>query len=78
MAQIQQKEMDKTDRNVVVNACCPGVVNTDMTGHRHLGAVTPDEGADTPTYLALLPSNTTVKGGFLRKRTVHPYPPPPE
>lgn len=38
-------------RGVLVNACCPGYVNTDMTKGR--GVKTPDQGAKTPVKLAL-------------------------
>ncbi|GAB1739155.1 hypothetical protein NU219Hw_g3906t2 [Hortaea werneckii] len=41
----------KRNRGVLVNACCPGYVNTDMT--RGGGTKTPDEGAQTPVMLAL-------------------------
>ncbi|MFH4975313.1 hypothetical protein AB6A40_002022 [Gnathostoma spinigerum] len=43
------------DRHIVVNACCPGYVNTDMTSHK--GSLTIEEGADTPVYLATLESD---------------------
>jgi len=36
---------------VLVNSCCPGFVNTDMTKHR--GPKTVDQGAQTPVLLAL-------------------------
>jgi len=72
---IQQKQMDVQGKGIVVNACCPGVVNTDMTGGRYANMLTPDEGADTPTYLALLGNDTDVKGCFVKKRVVYPYPP---
>ncbi|KAJ4297939.1 hypothetical protein N0V90_005838 [Kalmusia sp. IMI 367209] len=36
---------------ILVNACCPGYVNTDMT--RGNGTKSPDEGAQTPVMLAL-------------------------
>lgn len=36
---------------VLVNSCCPGYVNTDMT--RGGGNLTPDQGARTPVFLAL-------------------------
>lgn len=36
---------------VLVNSCCPGYVDTDMTKHR--GSKTIDEGAQTPVLLAL-------------------------
>ena len=38
-------------RDVLVNACCPGYVKTDMT--RGGGVKTPDDGAKTPVMLAL-------------------------
>lgn len=73
MSILQQKSMDLQGRGVIVNACCPGYVNTDMTsGHGHL---TTDEGADTPTYLALLDNETSIKGCFVKLRKVVPYPP---
>ncbi|CAH8463115.1 unnamed protein product [Schistosoma rodhaini] len=47
-------EMLKDDpRRIVINSCCPGFVDTDMTDHK--GVKTTDEGADTPFYLATLP-----------------------
>lgn len=36
---------------VLINSCCPGYVNTDMT--KGNGVKTPDEGAQTPVMLAL-------------------------
>ena len=42
---------EKKGRGVLVNACCPGYVKTDMT--RGGGAKTPDQGAQTPVMLAL-------------------------
>ena len=43
---------------VLVNSCCPGYVNTDMTKHR--GAKTVDEGAQTPILLACKDIRGTV------------------
>ena len=37
--------------NVLINSCCPGYVNTDMTKGR--GVKTPDQGAQTPVLLAI-------------------------
>lgn len=37
--------------SVLINSCCPGYVNTDMT--KGNGTKTPDEGAQTPVMLAL-------------------------
>lgn len=41
----------KKNTGVLINACCPGYVNTDMTKQR--GRLTTDEGARTPVMLAL-------------------------
>jgi len=38
-------------KNIIVSACCPGYVDTDMTSHK--GPKTIDQGADTPIFLAL-------------------------
>ncbi|XP_055276727.1 carbonyl reductase [NADPH] 1-like [Moschus berezovskii] len=40
---------------ILLNACCPGWVRTDMTGPK--AHKSPKEGAETPVYLALLPSD---------------------
>ncbi|KAF2689763.1 carbonyl reductase [Lentithecium fluviatile CBS 122367] len=37
--------------SVLINSCCPGYVNTDMT--KGNGTLTPDDGAQTPVFLAL-------------------------
>lgn len=44
-------EAEKSGKGVLVNACCPGYVNTDMTKGR--GTKTVDEGAKTPVMLVL-------------------------
>lgn len=45
-------EKRKADQ-ILLNACCPGWVRTDMAGPN--ATKSPDEGAVTPVYLALLP-----------------------
>lgn len=55
---IQQKEFDKDGRNIIVNSCCPGYVDTDMTSHK--GVKTIDEGAQTPLWLSLMDENSEV------------------
>lgn len=78
MTIIQQKMFDQEPekRNIIVNACCPGLVDTDMTGGKYANAMPPDEGADTPTFLALLPLDATEpKGRFCKLRKPITYPP---
>uniref|UniRef100_A0AC35TJR3 RNase_PH domain-containing protein n=1 Tax=Rhabditophanes sp. KR3021 TaxID=114890 RepID=A0AC35TJR3_9BILA len=51
------------DRNILVNGCCPGYVNTDMTNHK--GPLTIDQGAETPIFCAI--SEQAPNGKFLEK-----------
>ncbi|RUS78415.1 hypothetical protein EGW08_013829 [Elysia chlorotica] len=70
MSMIQQREMDKKGADdIVINACCPGYVDTDMTSHK--GKLTIDQGAETPAYLALLPPGVKEpRGQFVRELKV--------
>ena len=52
-------------KGVKINACDPGWVATRMGGAA--APLTPEEGADTPIWLALLPEDGPT-GGFYRKR----------
>ncbi|KAG8327978.1 hypothetical protein J6590_006154 [Homalodisca vitripennis] len=59
---LQQKAFDQDSRSdIVVNAVHPGFCTTNMT--RYYGVLTPQEGADAPTYLALLPPNVSQPRG---------------
>lgn len=74
MTQIQQREFDKADQNILINSCCPGYVATDMSSYK--GPLHVDDGADTPSYLGLLPQNAvSPRGCFHKLREVIPYPP---
>uniref|UniRef100_A0A023GK08 carbonyl reductase (NADPH) n=1 Tax=Amblyomma triste TaxID=251400 RepID=A0A023GK08_AMBTT len=71
---IQQREFNEDPReDLVVNAVHPGYVDTDMSSHK--GPLTPDQGADAPTYLAMLPPNiNSPKGEFVwNDRTITPW-----
>lgn len=50
---VQQRAFDKDPRpDIIVNACCPGLVATGMSGNRGKPV---DEGAITPLFLATVP-----------------------
>uniref|UniRef100_A0A8D0T2R2 Carbonyl reductase (NADPH) n=1 Tax=Sus scrofa TaxID=9823 RepID=A0A8D0T2R2_PIG len=53
----EQRAGDK----ILLNACCPGGVRTDMGGPK--APKSPEEGAETPVYLALLPSDAEEPHG---------------
>lgn len=49
--QVAGRKFEGVKEGVLLNCCCPGYVNTDMTKKR--GRKTPDEGAMTPVKLAV-------------------------
>ncbi|NWX33967.1 CBR1 reductase, partial [Notiomystis cincta] len=58
--------------HILLNACCPGWVRTDLAGPK--APRSPDEGAETPVYLALLPSNADAPHGqFVFDKKVMPW-----
>ena len=62
MSRIQARVMREDGKNdILLNACCPGWVRTDMAGPK--APKSPDEGAETPVYLALLPPGSTEPHG---------------
>jgi len=59
-------------KDVLVNCCCPGRVRTDMSTPS--SPKSPDEGAETPVYLALLPPGAKdPHGQYLSDKTVQPW-----
>ena len=52
---------------MVVSACCPGYVRTDMSGPN--APLTPDQGAETPVLCALLPAGSPT-GKFWKDKVV--------
>jgi NAD(P)-dependent dehydrogenase (short-subunit alcohol dehydrogenase family) len=55
---------------ILVNACCPGWLRTDMGGPSASRSAA--EGADTPLWLATLPDDGPT-GGFFSERRPHPW-----
>ena len=58
------------DDNILVNSACPGWVRTDMGGDQ--APLTPEQGADTPVWLATLPDGGPT-GAFYRERKSIPW-----
>jgi len=65
MTRIQQREMDKIRPydGILINHVHPGYSTTDLTEHK--GFFTPEEGSEAPTYLALLPKDSKLKGAYI-------------
>ncbi|KAM5179919.1 carbonyl reductase [NADPH] 1-like [Mantella aurantiaca] len=65
MSRIQARQLRNSRKgdNIILNACCPGWVRTDMAGPN--ATKSPDEGAETPVYLALLPESADSPYGEL-------------
>jgi NAD(P)-dependent dehydrogenase (short-subunit alcohol dehydrogenase family) len=58
------------DDNILVNSACPGWVRTEIGGDR--APLMPEQGADTPVWLATLPDGGPT-GGFYRERKPIPW-----
>jgi NAD(P)-dependent dehydrogenase (short-subunit alcohol dehydrogenase family) len=56
--------------NILVNSACPGWVRTDMGGDQ--APLSPEQGADTPVWLATLPDGGP-SGVFFRERQPLPW-----
>ncbi|XP_035462282.1 carbonyl reductase [NADPH] 1 isoform X1 [Scophthalmus maximus] len=52
---------ERPNDGILLNACCPGWVRTDMAGPK--APKSPEEGAVTPVYLSLLPAGATDPHG---------------
>nr|XP_012638384.1 carbonyl reductase [NADPH] 1 [Microcebus murinus] len=64
----EQRKGDK----ILLNACCPGWVRTDMAGPK--ATKSPEEGAETPVYLALLPPDAEgPHGQFISEKKVEQW-----
>ncbi|KAM6956097.1 LOW QUALITY PROTEIN: carbonyl reductase [NADPH] 1 [Aplochiton taeniatus] len=63
---------DRPCDKILLNACCPGWVRTDMAGPN--ATKSPEEGAVTPVYLAMLPPGATEPHGqFVSEKQVQPW-----
>ena len=70
LTRVLARELASDNRRILVNAACPGWVRTRMGGQ---GAPrSPEQGARTPVWLALLPKDGP-NGGFFRDETATPW-----
>lgn len=67
---ILARELAADPRRILVNAACPGWVRTRMGGKS--APRSPEEGAKTPIFLALLPEGGP-SGGFFRDERPVPF-----
>jgi len=73
MTRILAKRLRENGKNdILLNCCCPGWVRTDMAGPK--APLSPDQGAETPVYLALLSSDLNEPHGkYLSEKKVHDW-----
>ncbi|GAU87580.1 hypothetical protein RvY_00406 [Ramazzottius varieornatus] len=72
LTRLQQRDIDKDEsrEDIIINACTPGFVATEMTSYK--GTKTIEEALDTPLYLAFLPPGSgpeqskLPRGAFVR------------
>lgn len=69
LTKILARELSKDEeKDILVNTCCPGWVRTDMGGPN--ARLSPDQGAETPVYLALLPPGSPSGKFWSRQRQI--------
>ncbi|KAM6162841.1 carbonyl reductase [NADPH] 1-like [Erethizon dorsatum] len=68
----QKLSEERRGDKILLNACCPGWVRTDMVGPS--APKSPEEGAETPVYLALLPPDSKgPHGQFISEKKLEQW-----
>jgi carbonyl reductase 1 len=68
LTRVLSRDLASDPRHILINAACPGWVRTNMGG---TGAPrSPEQGARTPVWLALLPEGGPTGGFFRDQRTI--------
>ncbi|XP_042812577.1 carbonyl reductase [NADPH] 1-like [Panthera tigris] len=78
LSRIHARKLSEQRRGnrILLNACCPRWVRTDMG--RPTAIKSPEEGAETPIYLALLPSDAKGPDGeFVMEKNIEQWGLPP-
>ena len=70
LAKVQARDLasQRPGDKICINACCPGYVATDMSSHK--GPLTPDQGAETPVMLSLLPDASPTGDFYYLKKVI--------
>ncbi|XP_077437646.1 carbonyl reductase [NADPH] 1 [Vanacampus margaritifer] len=72
MIHARRLSKERPNDQILVNACCPGWVRTDMAGPK--APKSPEEGAVTPVFLATLPAGASQPHGkFVSDKTVQTW-----
>eukprot|EP00054_Salpingoeca_dolichothecata_P021555 m.138211 g.138211 ORF g.138211 m.138211 type:complete len:273 (+) comp24028_c1_seq3:224-1042(+) len=66
LMKIYARDEARKAQNLQFYACCPGWTRTEMAGYH--APKRPEEGADTPFYLATAPQEELKNGGFYAER----------
>lgn len=69
LTRVYAKELANCGKeDILINACCPGWVKTGMADEN--APLTPDQGAETPVYLSLLPAGSPTGHFWIDKKIV--------